>query len=225
MLSDIYFLISQLIHRYTVYYSSYENCCKAILAAYGYIGSPHYLINVVSVIRDLMDILTRISYSYPESKDIILNFISKADTIFVVDNLGLPEIMYLAKNNYIDKFIFLVNPLGNTAAFKEILGISTLNELANFSGGHLIRKLDNVVDNYFSIKCMAINDLISEMYRKLALRIQNYIFELKPSRILLIADHGYDIEKCSEKLFRLCHGFKCKRIILSKLLPVLMIHH
>ncbi len=151
---------------------------------------------------------------------------------YLIDNLGLPEIYSLFwslssqyhRNINLARIKAVINPRGNTAEFKESIGEETMRDIASKYGLQLIRGLDKAVHEVFS-KPMDIESLIRSMRSNLlmyAISIIKHDLE-QGSVLLIIADHGYDIE-CEGNLCRLCHGSECRRQILSLITPIIIIN-
>jgi hypothetical protein len=163
-----------------------------------------------------------------EAKQIITNW---KGSRYLVDNLGLPEIYeilryseQLGRNINLARIIVFINPWGNTAAFKLAFDESSMKEIARNYVTDFIRGQDELVHEVFG-KFMNIKDLISSMNNKLKTNIIHLIkhdLEIKDNELLIMADHGYDIE-CENAMCRLCHGSSCAKPIFSLITPLVIV--
>ncbi len=151
---------------------------------------------------------------------------------YLVDNLGLPEIYGLfwqLSNKYhrninLAEIRAVINPRGNTAEFKNAVGEETMRKIAERYGLQLIKGLDEKVHQMFN-NPMRTELLIRSMEENLLRHAINILeHDLKREmKLLIIADHGYDIE-CEGEMCRLCHGTECKKQKLSLIIPLIVIY-
>jgi len=172
----------------------------------------------------------RTPYDMPieEAKQIIMNW---RGTAYLIDNLGLPEIYeilrysrQLGRNINFARIIVFINPWGNTAAFKMAFGENSMMEIARKNETDLIRGTDKHVHHVFR-DSMDIEELISNMNRELKEYVIHLIendLEIQDNNILIIADHGYDIE-CEGTMCRLCHGGDCMKPTFSLITPLVLL--
>lgn len=187
----------------------YEDFVRSLMRALNYEVPLHdqRALIMSSEIRNLISIINtapKPGNLRKEVGDIIRDLLRSVNVNigYLVDNLGLPEIygiMRIAQrsNRNVNLVVIkaLINPKGNTMEFKEALNEDTMPKVAEDYGLQLVRGQDKAVHEVFS-EYMDVNKLITEMKNKLLLNIAKIIKSdmERGLRILIIADHGYDIE-------------------------------
>jgi hypothetical protein len=214
---------------------NYEGFVKAIVKALYPNLSIYAEPELVRKLKALIELINntekpKTPYDVPieEVKQIIANW---KGSRYLVDDLGLPEIyeilrysMQLGRNINLARILAFINPWGNTAAFKLAFDEGSMREIARNYVTDFIRGQDELVHEIFG-KFMNIEDLISSMNNKLKTNIIHLIkhdLEIKDNDLLIMADHGYDIE-CGDIMCRLCHGNSCAKPIFSLITPLVIV--
>jgi len=214
---------------------NYEGFVKAIVKALYPNLSIYAEPELVRKLKALIELINntekpKTPYDVPieEVKQIIANW---KGSRYLVDDLGLPEIyeilrysMQLGRNINLARILAFINPWGNTAAFKLAFDEGSMREIARNYVTDFIRGQDELVHEIFG-KFMNIEDLISSMNNKLRTNIIHLVkhdLEIKDNSLLIMADHGYDIE-CEDAMCRLCHGNGCIKPIFSLITPLVIL--
>jgi hypothetical protein len=198
-----------------------------VISAYRYRPKKIIYAKLVNKIESLLGIIREFSNKYQQvevnANDIMKNLISGRRTIskaYLIDNLGLSEIYSLTKNfGYLNLSIkVVINRIGNTQTFKNMFGVNYMAELARILGAQLITKQDYYIHETFS-KWFSYDELLRNMDKLLNKRLVEII---KHGPAIIIADHGYDIEHVTG-YYKLCHGYSCKKPLLSLICPFIFI--
>jgi len=163
--------------------------------------------------------------------------------ILLCDSLSISECMFLSyifpRFIDIDKMFFAINPSGKTATFKylakEYLGIETefleevtlrniceaLREKLGAFGCSLFRDIDMLIHhggNYGNI-----NQMTNSLFRVVS-KLCGEIEKLMNNKykVLIMADHGYDILK-RDSLWALTHGWEREKLCLSPFVPIIIL--
>mgnify|MGYP000453937288 CR=1 FL=1 len=230
MYSELYHIFYDLLSLSRLY--SYGSRVRALCSVYGYVPPSNEFLNLYAKLEGLAKKIDKLSEIPPSSS---IGFIEKIlrefdYSVILFDNLGMPEIMEIASRFEVLVAFFVINPHGDTAAFKTYFLVRYMRNLAekyamdflNFPD-KIIHKLSDHVD-----KCpdFSLNELIEYLYNNLTLRIIRIISKVEDDKILLMADHGYDIIKRGDN-FSVCHGYECLsakgKLIFSKIAPIMLI--
>lgn len=202
-----------------------EDFADALIAAYGYRPSDLRRAGLVSKLKELMGALAEevsaghASVTGDKILGELLNLRRGVRRAYLVDNMGLPEIYTLARKFGYPRLVLkvIINERGNTQAFKDLFGVDIMRNLSSILGTQLIKGQDSLVHE--GEVEMDYEELLKWIAR-LSERLLDLVGE---PPVLLIADHGYDVEKRGDK-YKLCHGIvKCSRAVLSVICPIVLI--
>lgn len=203
-----------------------EEFVGALVAAYGYRPRDPKRARLVDKLEELMEALNReisAGRASAPGNEILRGLLGSRLAVkraYLVDNVGLPEIYALARRFGYPRLTLrvIINEKGNTQAFKELFGVTYMRDLSDILGAQLIRGQDRLVHEALGQRWMDYEELLKGIAR-LSERLLELVGE-PPA--LLIADHGYDIERLGDK-YRLCHGVNCSRAALSVICPIVLI--
>jgi len=163
--------------------------------------------------------------------------------IILCDSLSLPEYMFLlyAFHRFVsaEKAFCAVNPSGKTATFKylakEYLGIEMLpsstevtmrniseglRKKLGASGASIFRDIDMLI--HYGGEYKEIDDMISILFKitnKLCIEVKNWLNN--KYKVLILADHGYDVLR-NKNVWTLTHKWEKEKLCISPFIPILM---
>jgi len=213
----------------------FKTLVRSFIASYGYINPPISGKKVVEVLKSIMRLIENYHLSRNKFYNYVSDFfnnlqsISKIGSFILIDDLGLPTILYLSKKFLIKYHFFLLNPMGDTKTWKATTEVQTLSEAAKKYGMHLLKSPDKRV-HYLELKMiksepLSIEQLIDYIHKNITLQVLRFIKDAERPT-LIVSDHAYDVARVSNR-FILCHGFGCLKYnmkpIFSKLSSILII--
>ena len=207
----------------------------SFVASYDYVNPP---ISGTQLSNFLKSFKKKIETSYFSKSDFLnsvsgyfrkLNKMMRINSLILIDNLGIPEILFISKRFEIEYYLCLINPGGDTKTWKEAIRAKTMSEVARKFGMHLFNLSDKQI-HYLELKIATspvpnVEQLGNYVYYQITSSLLRFIknFE-KP--VLIASDHGYDVVMV-DNYFLLCHGFGCLKYgltpIFSKLSMILII--
>lgn len=163
--------------------------------------------------------------------------------IILCDALSLPEYMFLLYTFHefvsADKAFCAVNPGGKTATFKylakEYLGIKKLPSLEEVtmrkvgeglreklgaSGSSVFRDIDMFI--HYGGEYEDVGNLINNLFKiinKLHSEVENWLNN--KYKVLILADHGYDILR-NDNIWTLTHRWEKDKLCVSPFVPILI---
>ena len=206
---------------------SYGQFVEALAAAYGYV-EPRRWHRVVNLARSLIETLREAVPVDPllelSGAPAQLRGISRS--VVVADCLGLAELYWIFKRlreRGLGAAVYAyVNETGKTAFFKKVFGGETMLDVTEQLGGHLFKRIDEILHARLEAAPRALGDLIREMETRFKPEAESIAHVAAELRVAVAADHGYDIARDGE-LFLLSHGGRKGENALSKLAPLLIV--
>ena len=200
---------------------------------------------IVSINSLLWKRVTETSIYLKSTIDVLEHMRNSREPLYIIlcDSLSLPEYMFLLYTFDefvgIDKALCAVNPSGKTATFKylakEYLGIKTLPSLEEItmrnvaeglreklgaSGASIFRDIDMLI--HYGGEYMSTDDLINSLFKivnKLHIEVKNWLDN--KYKILILADHGYDVLR-RNNVWVLTHKWEKGKLCISPFVPMLL---
>jgi len=130
----------------------------------------------------------------------------RAEVAYVVDNLGIPEASALYKllsgSGYLVTVRCFYNRRGDTATFKEQIGISTLAELAARIAAQY-RSVPDLRIHALQKKRLTFEEAVEEVLRRIRWAETEFLADAES--LVIVSDHGYDVLKDSQGYY-FAHG-------------------
>jgi len=185
---------------------------EALVAAYGYV-EPYRWHRVANLAHSLIETLRETASVDPllELSGVPAQLRGASRSVVVVDCLGLAELYWIFKRvregGLRVAVNIYVNEAGKTAFFKKVFGGETMLDVTEQLGGHLFKRVDEILHTRLEAAPRALGDLICEMEARFKPEAESIAHVAAERRVAVAADHGYDIARDGE-LFLLSHGGK-----------------
>jgi len=177
--------------------------------------------------------------------DVLERIRNSRESLYIIlcEALSLPEYMFLLYTFHefvdVDKAFCAVNPSGKTATFKylakEYLGIKTpspmeevtmknvgegLRQKLGASGTSIFRDIDMLI--HYGGGYEDVDDMIESLFKitnKLRIEVENWLNN--KYKVLILADHGYDVLR-NVNVWTLTHSWEKEKLCVSPFVPVLI---